>query len=226
MRIDSIEIGRWRNLTDLDIELNAGADFLCLVGENGTGKSGLLELIAYAATHLGLAQASPFKRLLPQDRREPFEVRVGLTVSVPADDLALDPGEMPSETQGFQAAWDGTLTFEAKGLSTQSSAYPLQPCLFGVGGPGYKAAGRVLAGGFENEVQAFHVANFITGRLQQRPEVLHLFLDAERVFPPAEVRDEEIINLARGASGARVVAPAGRRPHPEPLLGMDASPPR
>lgn len=66
MRITRIEIGRWRNLVDVTIDLGPAADFLCLVGENGAGKSHLLELLAYAAPRFGFGEE---KKLRVRPRR-------------------------------------------------------------------------------------------------------------------------------------------------------------
>ena len=46
MKIRGMEIARWRNVPDLTIEPDADADFICLVGVNGVGKSKSAGLIA------------------------------------------------------------------------------------------------------------------------------------------------------------------------------------
>jgi recombinational DNA repair ATPase RecF len=80
MRISRITVKRWRNLRDLTIDLAAGADFLCLVGENGTGKSRVLDLLHFAALHLGLTDGFTGKRQPPYSTEEPYRIEVTLAL--------------------------------------------------------------------------------------------------------------------------------------------------
>ena len=44
MRVTQVKIGYWRNLRDVDLNVSEDSSLVCLVGENGTGKSAILEL--------------------------------------------------------------------------------------------------------------------------------------------------------------------------------------
>ena len=60
VQVIRVTIKAWRDLRD--VELHVG---VCLVGENGTGKSGVLELLSAAAHQLGIAQGvemTPWRR--------------------------------------------------------------------------------------------------------------------------------------------------------------------
>lgn len=54
MRVKEIYIERWRNLRDVRIVPLDDATLVCLVGENGTGKSGILELVGDALGRIGV----------------------------------------------------------------------------------------------------------------------------------------------------------------------------
>lgn len=56
----------------------------------------------------------------------------------------------------------------------------------------YHGVGQQVPPGF-----AVHAGGQLVAALRDFPELLHLYIDAERVFPQAEVRDEEILALAR-----------------------------
>src|SRR4051812_4424372 len=65
MRIRSIQVTQRRNLAELSLEVPPDAHFICLVGENGTGKSSLLELVTFAAHHMGLSTQMAIRRPMP-----------------------------------------------------------------------------------------------------------------------------------------------------------------
>ena len=66
MRVKAIKVRAWRNLADVELTVPAEARFVCLVGENGTGKTSLLELLSWAAHLLGLSPQVTSRRPLPQ----------------------------------------------------------------------------------------------------------------------------------------------------------------
>jgi len=197
MRICNLQIERWRNLRDLTIQLDASADFICLVGENGAGKSNLLELIAYAAPHFGLTSELTPKRRFPHQRRQPFKVAA-----------TLDLEGMVS-TDGFVAAglpasaveqWNGTLTFTAHGDAmgaNQPAPTPQIPLTFNSQDGAFYMQGTMLAGGIAEVSAAFQLAQRVRDELHLREQVLHLYIDAERVFPDVTVTDAEVLERAR-----------------------------
>jgi hypothetical protein len=92
--------------------------------------------------------------------------------------------------------WDGDLTLLARSwvgnVDREDIPYGLgvQPTHNGGGFIG------VLAGGVEPPYAA-NVGSHVVQALRTLPELLHLYIDAERVFPPAAVQDAEILALAR-----------------------------
>src|SRR3954453_6505620 len=60
MRLDEIYIGHFKNLRDLRVDFDEDSPYTVLVGENGTGKSNLLEALTLIFRHLDLGDPAPF----------------------------------------------------------------------------------------------------------------------------------------------------------------------
>ena len=60
MRIEEITIEEFKNLRDLRINFDSDSPYAVLVGENGSGKSNLLEALAMIFRNLDLGQEAPF----------------------------------------------------------------------------------------------------------------------------------------------------------------------
>lgn len=60
MRLDEVKIGRFKNLRDLCVDFDEGSPYTVLVGENGAGKSNLIEALSLIFKHLDLDLKAPF----------------------------------------------------------------------------------------------------------------------------------------------------------------------
>jgi energy-coupling factor transporter ATP-binding protein EcfA2 len=204
MRVRKIQIGQWRNLVDVTLELSPDADFICLVGENGTGKSNLLELLAWAAPFFGISQAGDVvKRTLPPIRPEPLNIEVVLDVS---DELTLEGVDPTSIGGGSLDGWDGTLVFRAWGEQVDPDPGPAgpgpHPLVLNTQHGNFFLRATVLAGGMASENEAFNAGQALVSRAQSRDEVLHLYIDSERVFPAIALQDADVVAAARQDTGA------------------------
>jgi energy-coupling factor transporter ATP-binding protein EcfA2 len=178
MRISSLTVNRWRNLEGVHLEVPVDASLVCLVGENGTGKSNVLELIAGIAANLGLAPSVQMKRGVYE--LEPHDVSLTLQLSESFKLPSLQPG---NENYGnLLADWDRSLTYRSANMPVTGS----------VGLPS-----GVSAGGIADPASATNFGNMVVASLLAQPEVSHLYLDAERSFPVLNLQDQEIWNLWR-----------------------------
>lgn len=194
MKISEIHITRWRNLRDVRYEVPADATLISLVGSNGTGKTGVLELLSFAAAQFGLAAG-----MRPAHRPSPppdSEFRVVLTVAkeieIPQDPLVA----LGQQVQEWFASWDRTLTL------WHFSHVPADPP---TGYPAGQAGTFVLAGGDVPDFATHTLANGITQAIQQRLELNHLFLDAERSYAPMSFPDDQILAASREDAEAPAV---------------------
>jgi predicted ATP-dependent endonuclease of OLD family len=173
MRITSLTITRWRNLENVHVDIPDDATLICLVGENGTGKSNILELLASCANALGLA---PDVQL----RRAPFvqdEHDFALTLRLPAGaDLSSQQEQLQQYEEALQR-WDRTLTYRASSAPT--------------------AEAGIRAGGVNDSGAAEALGGLIVNALQQQQEVNHLYIDADRAFNPVAIQDQEVWGLVR-----------------------------
>lgn len=196
MRISSISITKWRNLAGITLELPPDADFLCLVGENGSGKSHLLDLLHFAAQQLGLTPDLSAKRQPPLASEEPYDIAVTLSLTPNA---AIYATSVPAELRTALKTWDGQLMLESAGVERDSPNSPVsRPAHASAStSPTYASWSRVMALNTPSEQEGVLLANHIVEQLRQGPAVLHLYIDSERVFPPLKVKDEEILRVAQ-----------------------------
>lgn len=163
MRVTRLRIKEWRNLRDVDLEVDPDASLVCLVGENGTGKSAVLELLSAASHHLGIAQGVEIARGNPLEELHEIEV----VVQVPVDDLAI-PDHLVTKLEQAGHRWTGELRFSSKRA---------------VGG----AHQQTVAAGDVPDPLAAQLGETVVGLLRQRKETQHLYLDADRAYPPVQI---------------------------------------
>lgn len=120
MRIRNVTIEQWRSFQNVRLDFPDDAPLVCLVGENGTGKSSILDLIANAMSYLGVRgfstssygspgagfgsgdQAALTIALGPVDRRLVIE---SLPETLPPHGI-----ELSSEQRiNIETGWDGTI---------------------------------------------------------------------------------------------------------------------
>lgn len=197
MKISRIKIGRWRNLADFEVEFDPNAEFICLVGENGAGKSNLLEAITYAAPHFGLTTNVSAKRPFPPHAAQPTNIAITLDLEDDSASHGLIAEGIDPTSVGL---WDGTLTFQVESLQLEAGQPPPPPQVpqtFNSHGETFYAWGTVLAGGVPDATRAYELASRVVARHQQSERVLHLYIDAERVFPEFSITDAEVLERAR-----------------------------
>ena len=164
MRILRLSIKRWRNLRDVDLEVQDQPTLVCLIGENGTGKSAVLELLSAVSHHLGISQGVE----LP--RGDPFSEEHDLTVlaQVPTDDLLFQDDALANLIQEASGSWAGELRLTSRWDSA---------------GPGTMSVTAEGIASPHDEQVGWRVVDL----LRQRKETQHLFLDSDRSYPPLQI---------------------------------------
>lgn len=163
MRIHEVRVQHWRNLRNVTLSVAPDTALVCLVGENGTGKSTVLELLSAAAHQLGISQGVELSRGNPLDEPHSFSV----TATVPTDELDMDPIRAILSQQAGD--WDGQLCFQSERTADGPTTSLTAPSV---------SAGAGISQS---------VAQQVVGQLRRRHEVQHLYLDADRSYPPMQV---------------------------------------
>lgn len=70
VRINEVTIGEFKNLRDLHVDFDHDSPYTVLVGENGSGKSNLLEALSMMFRNLDLDQEAPFSYEMKYQCRE------------------------------------------------------------------------------------------------------------------------------------------------------------
>lgn len=192
MRVCQIRVGKWRNLRDLVIDVPDETRFVCLVGENGTGKSSVLELLTWSAHMLGLAPQASSRRPVPQIGVG--EIEIEITIATERTEELRE--RVRVQTGDVIDPWNGELTLIAHSWvgNVERDDIPAGVAVSPTAdGGGFVA---VLGGGVPPQ-WATNIGSHVVGALRALPELLHLYIDAERVFPSVAVQDAEILALAR-----------------------------
>jgi recombinational DNA repair ATPase RecF len=85
MKFVNVAIGHWRNFRDVELSPAPDSTLVCLTGDNGTGKSNIPELLATAASPLGLSPTVVHRR--GDLAQEPHSYSVTLRLGEPPPEL-------------------------------------------------------------------------------------------------------------------------------------------
>lgn len=172
MKITRITVHSWRNLRNISIETPSGKSLICVAGENGSGKSNILELLCYAAFRLGLAPASGVQRGSPEQEPHDFEIELEIAESH-RDQLIEATGRDQESKLRIRDGWNGRLVLKSRRIEDDFR--------FGV-----------FAGGFEPESQATDFGNVLVESVRRSTTIHYLWLDSDRSYPPRAVSQAEI----------------------------------
>lgn len=109
-RVLELNVERFRNLHDIHLVISPETSLVCLVGENGTGKTTVLELLGMIASKVGLARGVENLRGDSGQHQGTYSARIQVSTE-PASAL----GELQSPHSEWAASWDGTLTIHSDG---------------------------------------------------------------------------------------------------------------
>jgi predicted ATPase len=161
-----VKIGYWRNLRDVDLNVSEDSSLVCLVGENGTGKSAILELLSACAHEFGISQG--------------VETNRGNAFSEPHDDIAVavrvSTASLPTtvaRAEAYGEDWDGRLELRSV----------------------HGGARAVLAQGIADAGHATDIGRAAVEELRQRNETQHLFLDSDRAYPPTTFESQQMAEI-------------------------------
>jgi hypothetical protein len=170
MRLIELRIDGWRNFRAIRLDVPDDASLVCLVGENGTGKSNILEFISAAAHHLGLAPGIEVRRGNPFDEPHAarFVIRVGERYRAP-----LEQEVLPDYVQEALPMRNGTLVLETRRDEVGATT-------------------TISVGGVPGEPANSWLANNLVNAHRQSRDVNYLHLDADRAYPPVSIHPQHV----------------------------------
>jgi ABC-type dipeptide/oligopeptide/nickel transport system ATPase component len=161
-----LKINRWRNFEGVTFDIAPEANLICLVGENGTGKSNVLELASALAHRVGISPGVNISRGDPFEEHLDVEARFRITAKPAEYLLALFPEGVPEAA----LSWNGEVGITAdRGANNVLSM-------------------RMTAGGVA-DANAVDIAQQIASSLRKREDTNHLYLDSDRAYPPLEIHN-------------------------------------
>ncbi len=157
MRFTRIEVRRWRNFSGVTLDLRAAGGLVCLVGENGSGKTSLFELIGAIAHRIGLTPGTD------APRGDPFadEHDVGAELEVGRLEL-LAP--LLESHGAVGEKWDGSIRIQSQRTGGGVSA-------------------KLSAGPDHDDPAAVSLASQVVNTLRTSESILYLSLDSDRSYP-------------------------------------------
>lgn len=169
IRVTRVEVRRWRNFRDVVLDIPPDSSVVCLVGENGTGKSNILELVSIAAHQIGLTPGLELNRDQPLEHEHDMEVT--FLLGEPETSLV---GWEQMASLATSANWDNTLTVRM--FRDQPGWFPP----------------KVIAGGAGDRQLRESLGQALAEGIRGNEELHHLFLDADRAYPKPVLQPHEL----------------------------------
>lgn len=164
MRIKRLHLENWRQIEALNIEVPSGTNIVTLVGENGVGKSNVLELISECLMKLGIDQVAEPPRGYRLNEPHRLEMHLDFTDQLEAirSTFAAESLQNDYRSKPFVDAWDGQLVIRSEKIE----------------GPRYAKFEYDVG---RNETHSDYLPS-IFQTLSNENLLRHLHLDANRVF--------------------------------------------
>lgn len=177
MRITRIWIESWRNFRNLEIVVPRESNLVCLVGENGVGKSGILELISAVSSQIGISNGLEILRGNPTDEPHSISVTFDFSEDIPG---IIDLDRLIEDHGRNHLDWDRTVTFQSSG---EQQGNPNER--------GIEYRHSIELGGINWRDEDGVLIEHIRRSIQEHKEAHYLYLDADRAYPPFQLQQHQ-----------------------------------
>jgi predicted ATP-binding protein involved in virulence len=168
MRFTRIQINKWRNFTEIELIVPKEATLVALIGENGVGKSSILDILNSASHHLGLSAGVDIPRGDPfQDEHD---LRIDVVISREITTLLTEQEINHYNEQGI--TYDGCISIVTVKSPDRNER-------------------KIFLTNFEANPLASNFANEVVQALRTKEDIFHMSLDADRSYPPKPVQAHE-----------------------------------
>jgi len=165
MKITRLEIVNWRGFSNIVIDVPKGATLVALIGENGVGKSSILDVVNSAAHRLGLSSGVDIPRGDPFNETHEINVSVDLGNSI----HQIAPPELLESLKQNGIINPQNLTLKSSSSGGQQIYLTESP----------------------NHQMGPQIVQMMIERLRLAAETFHLSLDADRAYPPQMIQAHE-----------------------------------
>lgn len=169
MKITKLNIIKWRAFNNIEINIPKESTLIALIGENGVGKSSILDIVNTAAHHLGLASGVDIPRGNPFN--DEHEIKIDFYIN-PNIKIELRDSTWKKIAADFN--FDGEILFisqNTKGNHTHNVFIKNLP---------YDRLNTEISDGIINS-------------LRSNKDTFHLSLDADRAYPPRPIQAHEYV---------------------------------
>lgn len=173
MEVVKIRINQWRNFRNLHIDVPQDGRLICIVGDNGAGKSNLLELVSYAAHKVGISPGFSGTRGGVNGEEHDFVVAFRLPGAIQKWMCGHGARNLAPHRDYLTNSWDGTIAV--------ASSFA----------PGHGHEQRLSLGGIDNNSSTPAAANAVHAALSGRSDTHYLFLDADRAYPRVNINPND-----------------------------------
>lgn len=168
MKITRLVIKKWRNFENIELNISPEATLVALIGENGVGKSSILDIINSSAHRLGLSAGVDIARGDPFNDEHDLQVDVYINRNIEE----LIPPQIIEQFKTHGVTYDGELSI----ISEKNESTFTQ---------------KVLLKNYLDHPQSNSFASQIVEALRQKEDTYHLSLDADRSYPPKPLQTHE-----------------------------------
>lgn len=169
LKITKVSIQGWRHIDHVSIDVHPDASLICLVGENGTGKSGILDIISQVLANMGIGHGGNTQRSNPL--LDPHEISVALSFKDQYDEIVAMAAKsgVPDRYRYDLTDWTGEVIFRSR--LTESGENDFR---------------ELTLGGIDRSFQVGGNDGSVFELLNQEYLMRHLHLDASRSFWPLD----------------------------------------
>ncbi|MBU9312769.1 ATP-binding protein [Burkholderia multivorans] len=168
MKITKLRINHWRNFENIQLDIPVESTLVALIGENGVGKSSLLDVVNSIAHRLGLSAGVDIPRGDPFNDDHDFWIEAVIN----RNERNLLPVEQIQRYSEAGMSFDGRISLKS---SKNAAAQSLQ----------------IYLTAYPDHSLSSQYANEIVQALRQKADTFHLSLDADRAYPPRPVQSHE-----------------------------------
>lgn len=168
MRLTRIRINFWRNFRNIEIDVPKESTLVALIGENGVGKSSILDIINSACHRFGMSAGVDIPRGDPFSDEHDFEIDAVISKT----EREILPASTIESFSMMGLTFDGRISIFSKNSSGTNIS-------------------KLFLTEFPDHPGSTEFAEKLVQELRSKETTFHLSLDADRSYPPKPIQAHE-----------------------------------